>query len=84
MALTPLPDQFRASKEELDAYREKVTQYLTSMCLVKEMYSQGIIDREDFAKCEKLMADKYGISDIDTHRHPDPEDPKKFYCSLDK
>lgn len=81
MKNTPLPEQFRTPKEDLAAYRESVTHYLTSMCLVKEMYSQGIIDKDDFATCEDLMAQKYGLSEKSIYRHPDPENPEKFKCS---
>ena len=73
-----IPEQFRASKEEMDAYRERITTYLTSMSLVKQMYREGIIDKDDYAKCEDLMATKYGISEIDTTRHTDPDDPRSF------
>ena len=74
----PLPEQFRASKEELQAYRERVTQYLTSMCLVKQMYREGIIDKADYAMCEEKMAEKYGLPDISIYRKSDPDDPKSF------
>ena len=73
-----IPEQFRATKEELDAYRERMVQYLTSMCIVKEMYSKGIIDKADYAICEAKMAEKYGIPAKDTRRKSDPDDPKSF------
>jgi hypothetical protein len=79
-----IPEQFRATKEELDAYRKKVVQYLTSMCMVKEMYSKGIIDKADYAICEAKMAEKYGISAKDTCRKSNPDDPKSFIPLTDK
>ena len=71
-------EQSRASKEEMEAYHERVTKYLTSMSMVKQMYREGIIDKDDYAISENLMASKYGISEIDTTRHTDPDDPKSF------
>ncbi len=69
-----IPQEFRASNEELDEYRENVIRYMTSMAVVKNMYKQGIVDKDDFTICDKLMADKYGISDKSIYRCKDPDD----------
>ena len=79
-----VPEQFRATKEELDAYHERIVRYLTSMCMFKDAYSKGIIDKADYALCEEKMAEKYGIPAKDTRRKSDPDDPKSFIPLTDK
>lgn len=79
MAQNPgIPEQFKPTKEETDAYRDKVVRYLTSMAMFKEMYHKELIDKSDYAEMEKMMATKYGISDKSIYRHSDPDDPNSF------
>lgn len=78
MARTPLPPEGRLPKEQVEAYEKRVQTYLASMALVKDMYVKGILDKADYAKCEALMAEKYGIPDISIYRHSDPDDPYSF------
>jgi hypothetical protein len=69
----PIPEKYRKTEEELNDYREKVEKYLISMSTFKQMYKRGIIDKSDFAVCDKLMAEKYGIPDNSIHRFTDPD-----------
>ena len=70
----PIPPEFRKSKEELDEYQERVVKYLASMSMFREMYKRGILDKADFAVCDKVMAEKYGLSDNSIYRYSDPDD----------
>lgn len=72
----PIPEQFRKSKEELDEYQERVVRYLASMNMFREMYRKGILDKADFAVCDKVMAEKYGLSDNSIYRYSDPDNPQ--------
>lgn len=56
-----IPEQFRASKEELEAYKLRLFDYHNAMVIAKEMFKREIIDRADYAKIEQAMADKYEI-----------------------
>lgn len=70
-----IPEEFQSTKEELNAYFDQVIRYLAAINLAMQMYKEGIINISEYAECEKLMADKYGISDISIYRRRDPEDP---------
>ena len=74
----PIPEEFQSTREELDAYREQIVRYLTAINVTIQMYKKGIINMDDYAKCEKMMAEKYGISDISVFRRRDPEDPNSL------
>lgn len=70
--------EFQSTKEELDAYRERLVHYMTAIDVAIQMYKEGIINEDDYTKCEKIMAEKYGISDISVYRRRDPEDPRSL------
>lgn len=78
-----IPKQFQMPKEELDAYREKLIKYVTSMAIFKDMYHRGIIDKADYAVTEAKIAEKYGIPKISIYRSSDPDDPYSFIKSDD-
>ncbi len=69
----PLPPEFRASDERLQEYREQVNNYLLSIQKGLQMYEKGILDKDDYAKCEQIIADKHGLSDHSVYRRRDPE-----------
>ena len=69
-----LPEQFHCSKEEMEAFRKRVVQYKTSMCIIKEMYQKEIIDRAEYVKSEKEIAAKFDLSDKSIFRCYDPDD----------
>ena len=45
-----------------DALREKVLAFRTAMSVVKSMLSAGIIDHDDYAAIETVLAEKYGLT----------------------
>ena len=69
-----LPEQLRPKKEEVDATRKRVADYQTAMCLIKEMYTKGIINKADYAVSEAKIAEQYGLSDKSIFRCYDPDD----------
>lgn len=70
----PLPPHASRSDEEIKEYYERVHKYVTTMATVKVMYRKGILDLDDYGKCEKLIADKYGIPDNSIHRSSNPDE----------
>lgn len=71
----PIPEKYRKTEEELEAYRKKVAKYLVAMSAFKQMYKRGVIDKADFAVCDKLMAEKYGLPGNSIYRYTNPDDP---------
>ena len=69
-----IPEQLRPKKEEVDATRKRVTEYRTAMCVIKEMYTKGIINKTDYVVCEAKIAEEYGFSDKSIFRAYDPDD----------
>lgn len=45
-----------------DSLREKVLAFRTAMSVVKSMLSAGIIDHDDYAAIETVLAEKYGLT----------------------
>lgn len=72
----PLPENLRPKKEDLDAQRKRVTEYQTAMCLIKEMYSKGVINKADYVVSEAKIAEQYGLSDKSIFRFYDPDDSR--------
>lgn len=50
------------------AYRANLESYLASMLQAKKMLSAGILNAEDYAKIDTIIAKKYGISSCSLYR----------------
>lgn len=52
----------------IEEYRTRLEQYLASMLQMKKMLSMGILTRDDYAKMDTILAEKYGISSCSLYR----------------
>lgn len=66
--MAQIDPRFRCSEEELKAYQEKVFKFETTMAIARTMLKRGIIDVEDYYKCEDVIAEKYGIPQNSIYR----------------
>jgi uncharacterized protein YqgQ len=64
----------KSSNEELNAYRQRVADYTLAMIQAKKMFKQGIIDMDDYLKCEKVMLERHGLSEKSVFRCLDPNE----------
>lgn len=77
-----IPEQFRISPEERDVYWHKIIQFESSMAMFRQMYKRGIIDKAEYAICEKKMAEKYGLPENSVFLGTDPDRPDSFDSSV--
>lgn len=66
----PIPEEYRATQEELSAYQDRVVKYTVSLTVFKKLFRDhpDLFNEAEWQKIESLLAEKYELPDNSVFR----------------